>query len=180
MADEKKLELIKKLQTLAERGVGGEKETAQKKLTKLMEKYNIEETDLSDDKLELHEFKYHNKFESKLLRQLFFKIVPNYKEHLYVHKYGKGSRSIWAIECVKAQALQIQIEYDFYRTLWEEEVEFFFSAFIQKHWIFPLMSKENRDDNSNILSDEEYMRMQILIDGMQNKSIQPVIGNQEG
>ena len=52
MIDEKKIELMKKLQRLAERGVGGEKEGAQKKLQQLMKKYNIEESDLSDDKLE--------------------------------------------------------------------------------------------------------------------------------
>lgn len=60
MIDEKKIELMKKLQRLAERGVGGEKEGAQKKLQQLMKKYNIEESDLSDDKLEDHEWKYHN------------------------------------------------------------------------------------------------------------------------
>lgn len=47
MIDEKKIELMKKLQRLAERGVGGEKEGAQKKLQQLMKKYNIEESDLS-------------------------------------------------------------------------------------------------------------------------------------
>lgn len=56
MIDEKKIELMKKLQRLAERGVGGEKEGAQKKLQQLMKKYNIEESDLSDDKLEDHEW----------------------------------------------------------------------------------------------------------------------------
>lgn len=55
MIDEKKIELMKKLQRLAERGVGGEKEGAQKKLQQLMKKYDIEESDLSDDKLEDHE-----------------------------------------------------------------------------------------------------------------------------
>lgn len=36
MIDEKKIELMKKLQRLAERGVGGEKEGAQKKLQQLI------------------------------------------------------------------------------------------------------------------------------------------------
>lgn len=179
MIDEKKLELIRKLQTLAERGVGGKKETAQKKLTELMKKYNIEETDLSDDKLEDHEFTYHNKFERKLLLQLFFKIVPNYKEQMYAYRHGKGSRSIYGITCTKAQALQIQIEYNFYCSLWEEEIAFFFLAFIQKHSIFSLTPKENRDNNSNIIPNEEYMRMQMLMDGMQDKSIQPTIETKE-
>lgn len=75
MIDEKKIELIKKLQRLAERGVGGEKEGAQKKLQQLMKKYDIEESDLSDDKLEDHEWKYHNDFELRLLKQTIYKVL---------------------------------------------------------------------------------------------------------
>lgn len=81
MIDEKKIELIKKLQRLAERGVGGEKEGAQKKLQQLMKKYDIEESDLSDDKLEDHEWKYHNDFELRLLKQTIYKVLAGFKEH---------------------------------------------------------------------------------------------------
>ena len=75
MIDEKKIELMKKLQRLAERGVGGEKEGAQKRLQQLMKKYDIEESDLSDDKLEDHEWKYHNDFELRLLKQTIYKVL---------------------------------------------------------------------------------------------------------
>ena len=62
--DDKKKQLLNKLKALAERGVGGEKETAQRKLKKLMKKYDVEEADLSDEKKENFEFKYKNKFEN--------------------------------------------------------------------------------------------------------------------
>lgn len=42
MMDQKKIDLLKKLKNLAEQGAGGEKETAQKKLKQLMQKYNVE------------------------------------------------------------------------------------------------------------------------------------------
>ena len=90
MIDEKKVELMKKLQRLAERGVGGEKEGAQKKLQQLMKKYDIEESDLSDDKLEDH------------LNQM------------YHYRSGKGKKTIQGVQCTKAQAIQIGIEYEFY------------------------------------------------------------------
>ena len=41
--DEKTIQRIKKLQALAERGVGGEKTTAQKKLAKLQRQLNLTE-----------------------------------------------------------------------------------------------------------------------------------------
>ena len=46
-----KLELLQKIKALAEKGQGGEKINAQKILAQLMEKYNISETELSDEVL---------------------------------------------------------------------------------------------------------------------------------
>lgn len=63
--DEKKKELLRKLQALAQRGVGGEKEGAQKKLEELMEKYGVEEADLTDEVEEDNDFFYKNKFEKR-------------------------------------------------------------------------------------------------------------------
>lgn len=119
MVDEKNLELMKKLQVLAERGVDGEKEGAQRKLEELMKKYNIEEEDLYNDKIEDFEFKYRTPFEEKLLRQLFYKIVPDYRSKTYRYSWGRGSKGTYGIYCTKAEGLQIQIEYDFYKELWK-------------------------------------------------------------
>lgn len=40
---EEKIEFLKKIKTLAERGVGGEKSGAEKILSKLLKKYNLSE-----------------------------------------------------------------------------------------------------------------------------------------
>ena len=120
MIDEKKIELMKKLQRLAERGVGGEKEGAQKKLQQLMKKYNIEESDLSDDKLEDHEWKYHNDFELRLLKQTIYKVMgKDGLNQMYHYRSGKGKKTIQGVQCTKAQAIQIGIEYEFYCETWK-------------------------------------------------------------
>lgn len=125
MIDEKKIELMKKLQRLAERGVGGEKEGAQKKLQQLMKKYNIEESDLSDDKLEDHEWKYHNDFELRLLKQTIYKVLgKDGLNQMYHYRSGKGKKTIQGVQCTKAQAIQIGIEYEFYCETWKEEHDF--------------------------------------------------------
>lgn len=178
MIDEKKRELLKKLQALAERGVGGEKETAQKKLKQLMKKYGVEDADLSEDEEEDHDFRYHNEFEKKILRQLFYKIVPDFRSRTYFYQYGKGSKSTYGIRCTKAQALQIQIEYDFYCDLWKEEVDFFMSAFIQKHRIFALPTNREHVDTTP-MSKQDILRMGLMMDGMKNKSIQPMLETKE-
>ena len=166
-ADEKKMELLKKLRALAERGVEGEKETAERKLAQLMKKYNIEEEELSDEKLIDYDFRYKTEFEERLLWQLFYKIADNRSR--YTYKYGKGSKTTYGITCTKAEGLQIQIEYDFYRELWKEECDFFFRAFIQKHEIF--WPTADGGGNQSTLTKEEIMRMIMMMEGMQDKSI---------
>lgn len=166
-ADEKKMELLKKLRALAERGVGGEKETAERKLAQLMKKYNIEEEELSDEKLMDYDFRYKTEFEERLLTQLFYKIADNRSR--YEYKRGKGSKTTYGITCTKAEGLQIQIEYDFYRELWKEECNFFFRAFIQKHEIFLRTEEGGREQST--LTKEEIMRMMAMMEGMQDKTM---------
>lgn len=170
MIDEKKIELMKKLQRLAERGVGGEKEGAQKKLQQLMKKYNIEESDLSDDKLEDHEWKYHNDFELRLLKQTIYKVLgKDGLNQMYHYRSGKGKKTIQGVQCTKAQAIQIGIEYEFYCETWKEEHDFFFKCFVQKHKIFP--TKEEmiiRPQDDIEMSDEDAMRMQMAMSAMKD------------
>lgn len=166
-------ELMKKLQRLAERGVGGEKEGAQKKLQQLMKKYDIEESDLSDDKLEDHEWKYHNDFELRLLKQTIYKVLgKDGLNQMYHYRSGKGKKTIQGVQCTKAQAIQIGIEYEFYCETWKEEHDFFFKCFVQKHKIFP--TKEEmiiRPQDDVEMSDEDAMRMQMAMSAMKDKSM---------
>lgn len=171
--DEKKKELIKKLQALAERGVGGEKEGAQRKLEQLMKKYNISEADLSDEQLHEHEWKYHTEFEKRLLRQTMYKVIgKDFTEHAYAYTWGRGSKSVLGLRCTDAQAIQIGIEYEFYCQTWKEEQEFFFKCFIQKHRIFQMNEdKKIQKDDEEELSWEESLRMQSAMNAMQDKSM---------
>lgn len=74
--DEKTIQRIKKLQALAERGVGGEKTTAQKKLAKLLKDNGINSLDeLQKEEYEYTIFSYNGKHEIKLLRQCMYAMV---------------------------------------------------------------------------------------------------------
>lgn len=175
--NEKKKELLKKLQALAERGVGGEKETAERKLKQLMKKYGIDKLEFEEDKLEEFEFKYSNPQEEQLIRQLFFKMFgKEWRSKSYTYRCGKGSKSIRGIECTKAEGIQLQIEYEFYKQLWQEEMKLFWDAFIQKHHIFS-MRPEDTGSSEPITPERmaEIMRMSQMMDAMQNKTIQPLL-----
>lgn len=166
--DSKNLELLKKLKELAEHGVGGEKDNAQRLLEKLMKKYGVEKEDLSDDTLENHDFRYHNEYEMKLLNQVMYKVATGRRRYHY--KFGKGSRTTYGCTCTKAEALRIQIEYEFYLALLKEEQEMFFFAFIQKHRIF-----DTKAVATTKLDEETERRMRAMMNGMQDKSLNPML-----
>lgn len=74
--DGKTIQRIKKLQALAERGVGGEKETAAKMLQRLLEKNGISTLEeLEKEEAEYFLFSYKGRHEIKLLKQCIYKVL---------------------------------------------------------------------------------------------------------
>lgn len=173
MASEKNIELMKKLMALAERGVGGEKETAKRKLAQLMDKYGVSDADLSDEALEDHEYKYRDQNEKKLLRQIFYKI--NHERDVLIYSQGRGMRSIMIFRATKAEAIQAGIEYEFYRQLWKEEQDFLMECFIQKHRLFRL----DPDAPTQDLDEETSKRMWQMMQAMEDKQLQRMIESKE-
>ena len=169
MSDLKKQELIKKIKALAERGEGGEKEGAQKKLRELMQKYGIEDLDLSDDVKNIYEFQYKNTQERQILLQLLYKKYgEEFVKDAYKRRKGRGSRSQFLFRCTRADFTTLSIEYEFYVSLWNEEVEFFLSSFIQKHKLFSMHPSEER---IKTMSFSDQIRMEMLMNGMKDCSL---------
>lgn len=171
--NEKQKALLQKLKALAERGVGGEKEGAERKLKQLMAKYGVDQLELEGDQVSRYEIKYRGEFEHRLLSQIVYR-ARNDKEGQYCHRYGPGSRSILIVECTKAQEIQIRIEFEFYRDLLKEEQELLFEAFIQKHRIFG----DSSGAEPEIPTPEEMERLErmwAMMAGLQEKSFTPLL-----
>ena len=178
---EKQKALIKKIQALAERGVGGEKETAQRKLRALMEKYGIESLELDEERVQEHEFHYAGPIERKILIQIIYKVLKEadlLRESVFSYKYGPGSRSTKIVHCTEAQAIEIRIQFDFYKDLWKEEQDLLLDAFIQHHRLFGNGSAEERELTPEEL--ERLRRMAMMEGGLQEKSIRPLLEGGEG
>lgn len=86
-----KAALLKKIRTLAERGVGGEAENAEKLLAHMMEKYDISEDELDADIRERNDFEYHGKEQKKILRQVVYKVTGGNAYELY---YARARRPL--------------------------------------------------------------------------------------
>lgn len=106
--DEKTVQRIKKLQALAERGVGGEKTTAEKMLKKMLEKNGISSLDeLKEDEVEYFLFSYKGRHEIKLLKQCMYKVL-GYSDHTEFYRTA-GTRQKIGIYCTKAQRIEIEL-----------------------------------------------------------------------
>ena len=155
---EKQKALIKKVQALAERGVGGEKETAEKKLNMLMEKYGIESLELDEERLDDYDFKFSGSIEKKILRQVIYKVLRDpekLRESVFYYRYGKGSKSTMIVNCTKAEEIEIRIQFDFYKDL------------------FGIGKADSRD-----LTPEEIERIQRMFKmeaGLQDKTMTPML-----
>lgn len=118
--DEKTIQRIKKLQALAERGIGGEKTTAQKKLAKLLKDNGINSLDeLQKEECEYTIFSYNGKHEIKLLRQCMYKVMGAKSDRTAYKPYGRRQKI--GIYCTKAQKIEIELEFEFYRNVFYEE-----------------------------------------------------------
>lgn len=157
--EEKTIQRIKKLKALAERGVGGEKETAAKMLQRLLEKNGISTLEeLEKDEAEYFLFSYKGKHEITLLKQCVYKVM-GYSDHTTYYR-TRGTRQKIGIYCTKAQRIEIELEFEFYRNVFYEELPIFMSAFIQAQGIFPTDAPQRNRDLWE-LSEDELRKLQI-------------------
>lgn len=168
--DEKIKARIEKLRALAERGIGGEKTTAAKKLQELLDKNGISLDDLVEDKEQYYIFSYHTKYESKLLCQCIYKVkgYKNYPE-FYV---PRGRRQKVGTYCTSAQKIEIELEFEFYKKVFYEELEDFISAFINKQGIYPNDVPVKEVDTFELTPEElqRAIKQQAYEDGIEKRT----------
>lgn len=168
MNDELK-ERLKKIQALAERGVGGEKESAQKKLEKLLAENGMTEADLHEDETHYYLFSYSGgPYRERLLSQIMYKVM-GHESHFAMYK-SKHTRNKFGIYCTPAQKIEIDLDYEFYCNLFENEVNLLLSAFIQKQELFPADAPhENLDLNEMTPQEREEFIKQRAYQGAISK-----------
>ena len=88
-----KTALLRKVRALAEHGVGGEAENAEKLLARMMKKYGISEEELDEETRVRHDFTYHGGEEKKILRQVVYKVTGGYTYELVYTASGRKVRT---------------------------------------------------------------------------------------
>lgn len=158
---DKILEKLKKIKALAERGVGGEKETAMRMYEELCQKYGISEDEAEKalEKLEKRWFSYSTQLEKQLLLHIFYKVTGSPEHYVYVGKYRHRKKC--GCVCTALEAAEIELLFGFYREEMEKELEVFMIAFTQRNYLFPDESARlYKEDECSVLelTDEELQK----------------------
>lgn len=133
--DDNKLEAkLLKIKALAERGEGGERESALKLYQKLLKKYDIDEESLQRDKLNKHWFTYHSDIEENLLVQIFYMVTGDPE---YFRRKSKTRGNQCGCMCTDFEKTEIRFYFEFYKDALKEELEAFLMAFKLKNHLFP-------------------------------------------
>lgn len=151
---------LKKIKALAERGVGGEKETAMQLYEELKSRYEIEDEDIMTDTVTLHWFGYSNELEERLLKQIFYKVTGSFIYHVYTGDYKRRKKR--GCDCTELEAAEITLLFTFYREELKRELHAFMLAFFYGNKLFPDKSArcyEDKDEIAPERTDEEKRMM---------------------
>lgn len=155
--NQKIINLARKLKALADRGVGGEKETAYHMLTRLMKQHGITFDDIDGIERVQHEF-FVNDNQYKFFRQVVASVIgaPFSVFHL---KGDRRKRKPRFIDCTNAEAVEIQAKFDFFWRAYQEEENIFYRAFVQKNHLYTKPDNSDQESEAEELSDEERVKL---------------------
>ena len=155
----KTIELAKKLKELSQRGEGGEKENATKMLDALMKKHNITSKDIEAEEKEEYFFKIKKK-DYPLFLQITLKVAGreikiygSFPEKLIREHNLSGN---YMLILTPADYILIEGMTKLYRNLYKEELEVFFTAFLQAN---NLLITPNKEEESVELTEEELKKL---------------------
>ncbi len=141
--------LISKVAELANRGVGGERESAKKKLEKLLKKYGLTLADINGDEndKQQREFRIKNREDYvTVLTQVIWDVVPD------IRIQQNTKRLEVYVKLTTEQYIEVKEKFDYFWNLWVKEKEQFLMAFIIKNRL-GLVSK-NRHGEAKPMDDE--------------------------
>lgn len=160
----KLIELARKLNELAKRGIDGEKETAERKLAELMEKHGISLEDIEAETTTDVQFYYASALEQRLLLQIAASVG--------VTSYGENTRTrnVW-LTLTASQRIEVEFKYDIYRRALKEELEIFLRAFIHKNDIYDKKREPIKTSDLTREEKEIILRAQLMSEGIKKANV---------
>lgn len=129
--------------------------------------------ELENEKAEYTLFSYNGKHEIKLLKQCIYKVMTAANKVTYYR--SRGTRQKIGIYCTKAQKIEIELEFEFYRNVFYDELNTFIDAFIQAQRIFPSDAPEDSYDELN----PKDIKIAFMAQGIERRSRTAMIKSED-
>lgn len=176
--NEKILILARKLKSLSDRGVGGEKQNAITMLESLMKKHGITVDVINENDAKDHEFIIpDDRMDIKFFIQVMANVMGGNVDWGSYKKAPRGKKRYY-IKCTPSEAIEIQAKFNFFNEIWESELEIFYSAFIQKNHLYRKSSKDDKGGDKELTPEErnKLMKMMHMMSGMERHIFTKQIG----
>lgn len=165
MTDDKIIETIRKVKTLADRGVNGERASALAMFIKLCTKHNIDPRRILDDEPKERTIKVKVK-----QRQFMGQVIASVLGAVDV--YGsRRKKSLLYIECTAMEYALIRETFDFYWDEFERQQAIFYQAFIQKNKLYMKQDSSRSSDEAVRRMTEEDIEMFEMMNGIKYKTM---------
>jgi hypothetical protein len=149
--DEKIQTKLRKLMALAERGVGGEKETARRMLEKMLARHGLTIESLTEEERSIAWFKFSHENERRLGRQLAAKVLNSRDSSAYALYRSPGRKKQFGVMLTPAEAVEFDLHYDVLRKALAVHTDIAYCAFIQANNVFP----DRVDDEASELTERD-------------------------
>lgn len=157
-----------KLKSLLSSPEEGEREAANTILSNYMTKHNITWEELDDQSEREYLVKYGEEYNIKLLFQIVYKYVGAGHVYIMYDKQTDKQLNSAMIKCKPSDFIEIQLDWEFYWSMFQKELNMFYKAFVEQNHIFPpeeLQKESDQDDNQD-LTDEEIKKIRKLMKGV--------------
>lgn len=156
------LEKLRKIRELAERGSGGERDNAIRKLDELLKKHGLTHEEVFKEEPEKHwvGFFHKDKWHLSILKACYFAMTQK-----TILEYKRLSRHVSCIELSAWEAVELTHMYSYYKKMWNQQLDEVSIAFIIKHRLFV---DSPGDEKSEPMDEEERNRIRLMIHGMKD------------
>lgn len=167
---EKLNRIAKKLQALAERGEGGEKVNAQKAFDAFIKKHGLSIDELLGNNKTRRWFKV-SKTKDKFFHQVAASVLGG-KFSTFTRPSLKG---MVGIDLTAEEFVEVESRFDFFWRAYQEDLEVFYSAFIQRNKLYAKPSDDElREDSEekplSLEQKQKLFKMQMMMEGIERRT----------
>jgi len=157
-----------KMKALLSSDEEGEREAARALLSSYMTKYAITWEELDDEIEKEYIVEFNGQYHVLLLIQLVYKQLGSGHCYSVYKAESEEPLELMKVRSKPSTFVEIQLDWEFYWRKFNEELDLFYRAFVEKNHLFPpeeLQQEDDEDDNQD-LSEDQLRKIQGMMNGI--------------